>query len=396
MDPEDGFDKEEKRWLPILGLIVIVTGTCGVLYQQVTKEKVSDHDAAFKPMEEFSSTAPTTNGTEEVSPDTNPFTSQVLAPKSVAGMLDKYQAPVHEKPTIAAIAPVEPVEMTVETPLMPITAPEAEDPPLSRLAVPTSDTKRREANTRISTAPIVRRGQKKATTMESELASLEGSRMIDAQAAQVAIGTADFSPKRDIQTLLDGYPVSVAAVATGNRQYMIGRGTLLPCVLETTIHTDLPGITRCILPKPVYSDNGQRLLLPRGTFATGEYQGGMQRGVSRVFVVWTRLRTPEGAIIDLAAPGVGPLGASGLTAELNPHFWGRFGASMLLSIIGGLSATENNSEGSFYGATANTSGRNAEIALENSINIETTGRVDMGTMINMIVAEDINFEGIAL
>jgi len=195
-----------------------------------------------------------------------------------------------------------------------------------------------------------------------------------------------------IASRLSSHRAASYAIPTGSRDSMLSRGKTLPCVLETAVQTDLPGLTRCIVARAVFSDNGERLLIPRGTVATGEYQGGIKRGVNRIFVIWTRLRSPDGVITELAAPGVGPLGASGVHAKLNNHFWARFGSSMLLSIVGGLSATEDNDEGSTYGASAQALSRTAEIALEESIGIKTTGSVPIGSLINIMVAEDINFD----
>lgn len=150
-------------------------------------------------------------------------------------------------------------------------------------------------------------------------------------------------------------------------------------------------MTRCLVNHDVYSDDGRHLLVPRGSVAVGEYRGGLQRGVNRIFVIWTRLRTPGGLDLELASPTTGELGESGLRVDIDSHFMERFGGSALLSIIGGLSATQSGGSGDRYADTANSFSRSAEIALENSINIRPTGFLRQGTKIIIMMAQDLDF-----
>ena len=77
-----------------------------------------------------------------------------------------------------------------------------------------------------------------------------------------------------------------------------------------------PGYVSCILPRNVYSDNGRVVLLEKGTKIFGEYQGGLNRGQYRLFVLWTRAVTPRGIAIDVGSPATDALGRGGLDGRV--------------------------------------------------------------------------------
>jgi type IV secretion system protein VirB10 len=116
---------------------------------------------------------------------------------------------------------------------------------------------------------------------------------------------------------------------------MVPEGTLIPGILETAINSDLPGQIRAITSQDVYSFDGRRVLIPTGTRLIGEYQSEITRGQKRIFVIWTRLIRNDGVTVRLNSIGSDSLGRSGLTGHVDNKFKERFGASILLSIVGG-------------------------------------------------------------
>lgn len=187
-----------------------------------------------------------------------------------------------------------------------------------------------------------------------------------------------------------------------DRNMFVTRGTFLDCALETAISSDVPGMTSCRLTRDVYSTSGRVLLLERGSRITGQYQSGLQRGQARIFVLWDRIETPNGVVINLDSPGTDSLGRSGHEGHINTHFWQRWGGALMLSLvddIGTYVANEASGSGSGgnqiqFGGTTNAASNAASIALENSINIPPTLVKHQGEHINVFVARDLDFRGV--
>ena len=76
----------------------------------------------------------------------------------------------------------------------------------------------------------------------------------------------------DVLAFSGGNKISIAQYQR-NPDTLLVRGTYIRCVLETRIITDVDGFTSCIVTEPVYSINGHKLLLPKGSKALGRYQG---------------------------------------------------------------------------------------------------------------------------
>ena len=128
---------------------------------------------------------------------------------------------------------------------------------------------------------------------------------------------------------------SVRAQMLPAQRLLLPKGAFIDCTLETAIDSSLPGMTTCILATDTFGVDGKVVLLERGTKLIGETRGQVQQGTARVFVLWTEARTPTGVVVPLDSPGADELGRSGLAGEVNRHFWERFGAAMLISVVDG-------------------------------------------------------------
>jgi len=200
-------------------------------------------------------------------------------------------------------------------------------------------------------------------------------------------------------------PTQVAgarASLIADRNMFITKGTFLDCALETAISSDVPGMTSCRLTRDVYSTSGKVLLLERGSRITGQYQSGMQRGKARIFVLWNRIETPNGVVVNLESPGTDALGRGGHTGYIETHFWERFGGAIMLSLIDDVgtwvanqaTSEDDGNDQIQFGSTAEAAQDASSIALKNSINIPPTLLKNQGEHINVFVARDLDFRGV--
>ena len=188
---------------------------------------------------------------------------------------------------------------------------------------------------------------------------------------------------------------TVKAEVLPSERLVLPKGAFIDCTLETAIDSTLPGMTTCVTATDTFGADGTTVLLERGTKLVGETRGTVEQGVSRVFVLWSEARTPTGVIVPLASPGTDALGRSGLAGHVNRHFWQRFGAAMLVSVIDGAVQSAVASQGN--GAVIVNPSTSQDVlteVLKGTINIPPTITVNQGTRIQVLVARNIDFRSV--
>jgi type IV secretory pathway VirB10-like protein len=151
-------------------------------------------------------------------------------------------------------------------------------------------------------------------------------------------------------------------------------------------------MTTCITATDTFSVDGTTVLLERGTKLVGETRGDVRQGAARVFVLWTEARSPTGVVVPLASPGTDELGRSGLPGEVNRHFFQRFGAAILVSVIDG--AVQSKSGGGAVVVNASASEDILTEVLKGTINIPPTVTKHQGDRLQVLVARDLDFRSV--
>jgi len=190
-------------------------------------------------------------------------------------------------------------------------------------------------------------------------------------------------------------PAARASVLPVER-LLLPKGAFIDCTLETAIDSTLPGMTTCITATDTFGVDGSTVLIERGSKLVGETRGEVGQGQARVFVLWSEARTPAGVVVPLASPGTDELGRSGLPGEVDRHFFERFGAAILISIIDGAveGAVASESRG---GTVVLSPGASTDVVtdvLKSTVNIPPTIRKAQGDRIQVLVARDLDFRSV--
>ena len=129
-------------------------------------------------------------------------------------------------------------------------------------------------------------------------------------------------------------PTSVTqAEVIANPSNTIIQGTMIQAVMETALDSSLPGQTRAVVSEDVFSFDGSRLLVPRGSRLIGRYRSGVDIAQRRVTIAWDRIILPDNQTIQISSFGGDELGRSGVTGFVDTRFDERFGSAALISLI---------------------------------------------------------------
>lgn len=179
-----------------------------------------------------------------------------------------------------------------------------------------------------------------------------------------------------------------------DRNFLVTAGTFIPCVLQTAMDSSQPGFVTCIIPRAVYSDNGRVVLMEKGTKVFGEYQGGLNRGQYRLFVLWNRAVTPRGIAIDVASPATDALGRSGMAGRVNTFFWQRFGTALLFSLVEDAATVGSEAVGSNGANTTRVPSDAASTIIQQNADIKPVLRKNQGEDVGITVGQDFDFSSV--
>ena len=202
-------------------------------------------------------------------------------------------------------------------------------------------------------------------------------------------------------------PQAAKAAMLAHPSLTVPSGVMIPCGTKTELDTTVPGQVSCQVSRDVYSADGKVKLIDKGAHVDGELATAMKQGQNRVFVLWTRLRNPDNAIVNIDSAGTNALGSAGIPGQVDTHFWQRFGPAMLISLFSDTSqaalqyaanrANNNGSGNNTYlnlDNTSNTSNQLATEALRATIDIPPTLYDQQGDAVSIYVRRDLDFSDV--
>jgi len=331
-------------------------------------------------------------GTADESVDAVEQRKMIRASSVPARTFSKPPEPVAVAPAIPIIVPAEPVEPIVRHPL-----------PAPRAIVSTPYVPATRTIDKAASRSQVMDARRQAATSSGALQAAQGiahsgSGLLGAHQQTTNRSSGAGQSSLETQLSATAFQATTARQLQG-RDFLLTRGSFIDCALNTRLDSTVPGLVSCVVTRDVFSHNGKLVLIDRGSRVTGEYRSTLQQGMNRLAVLWSRVETPAGVVIDLASPATDSLGTAGVTGDVDTHFWQRFGGAILLSLIDDAAqlattvASDNGSDTAqvVIGGTANVSSDLAAEVLRNTINIAPTIHVHQGARVGIVVARDLDF-----
>jgi len=184
--------------------------------------------------------------------------------------------------------------------------------------------------------------------------------------------------------------------AAHGRPYVIFEGTTIDTVLTNRLDSDFAGPVKVMVTNPVYSRDGQHVLIPAGTFILGGAQKVSDFAQKRLAVTFHRMIMPDGYSVDLdQVHGLNQIGDTGLKDKVNNHYLEIFGASIALGVIAGAAEsttyggyTESGSDIYRQGMASSLSQSSADV-LDRFINIPPTITIREGHRIKVYITQDM-------
>lgn len=184
----------------------------------------------------------------------------------------------------------------------------------------------------------------------------------------------------------------------GLGRYAVHEGTLLEVAMRTGVSSDVAGDCRAQVVRDVYdSVTGMERVIPKGSTALCTYNASVVQGQERLLLVFTSLRFPSGAKVELGSmDGADEQGVVGAPAEVNTRFWRVFGSSFLIAMITRFAEQKPPSGGVTVNTTPQSGNPAAQVlsevakkSLERNLNIKPELRLNPGDRLTVVVKRDM-------
>ena len=132
-------------------------------------------------------------------------------------------------------------------------------------------------------------------------------------------------------------PERTAAISANGPTHPLLEGSVIDAVLTNRLDGSGVAPVNCLVTNPVYSHNGQHVLIPAGARLLGETRPVQTLGETRLAVSFHRLVMPDGSTQRRDQfLGLNQIGDAGLRDKVNQHYWSTFGSAGAVGLISGL------------------------------------------------------------
>jgi type IV secretory pathway VirB10-like protein len=150
------------------------------------------------------------------------------------------------------------------------------------------------------------------------------------------LATSVGAPTSPVATGARPRSVATAAITDAGPLHRLLEGTLIDTVLTNRLDGSASAPVNCLVTNPVYSHDGQYVLIPAGSRVLGETKPVQAFGESRLAVAFNRLVLPDGRTYPLEQfMGLNEIGDAGLRDQVDQHYKSTFGASAAVGLISG-------------------------------------------------------------
>ena len=177
----------------------------------------------------------------------------------------------------------------------------------------------------------------KFASQDTTAAALAGQPMLPPAAAGPPAAGPNQSPEHSPEN-----PGRVITPVDPEGLERIYEGSFLEGALITRLSGDFPGPALAQVSVPFYSNDRQRVLIPRGTRAIGTAQAVTDRDQTRLAVGFHRLIFPDGRWVSLKFEGLDQVGTTALKDKVNRHYLQMFSAAGAVGILSGLTLQGSN------------------------------------------------------
>ncbi|GJG97758.1 TrbI/VirB10 family protein [Cupriavidus pauculus] len=115
----------------------------------------------------------------------------------------------------------------------------------------------------------------------------------------------------------------------------VSRGFVIPAVFAGALNSDKPGEFRATVARDVYDTvHGTCKVIPAGSTLVGMYSADIAVGQERILAAFVRMQLPNGKTVPLMGmQAADPNGQSGVSGEVDNHFWKIFGGALLVGLL---------------------------------------------------------------